>query len=228
MAKIIKDINSPARVRHFDIVFYGTVDELLKIIHTYRARIQRYAFIFHDKDVYQEDVKDDINNTFIHRKGDIKVNHFHVVISFYNGCTLKACAKLFTTENDKPRVYSIGDMCIAYNYLIHKDDPDKYQYRKCDIVSDDLSYYEKLLIHGEKSESDNKAEQIIMDLLAGVCTRVMVSRYGRDFVIHQSQYRDCVDRIRLEDMQEFERKEKLEREKALGLQVVQQALDDIF
>ena len=38
--KIIKDINSSARVRHFDIVFYGSNLELLKCIHTYRDRIK--------------------------------------------------------------------------------------------------------------------------------------------------------------------------------------------
>lgn len=228
MAKIVKDINSSNRVRHFDVVFYGTVEQLLDIIKIYRERIQRYAFILHDKDVYLDDLKDD-NGNFLHRKGDIKKPHIHLVVSFFNACTLRACSRLFTTELDKPRVFSIGDMCLAYDYLIHKNDSDKYQYRKCDILSDDLSYYEKLLIQGEKSESDNKAEQIIIDLLAGVCTRVMVSRYGRDFVIHQSQYRECVSQIRLEDMQEQEKREKIERQRALGLQVVQSSFtEDIF
>lgn len=197
--KIVKDINSSTRVRHFDIVFYGSSEELLKIIHTYRERIQRYAFIFHDKDVYDEDIKDSVSGEYIHRKGDIKVNHYHVIVSMYNACTLSACCKLFTTEADKPRVYSVGDMVLCYEYLIHKNHPDKYQYRKCDIISDDLYYFEKLTIQGDKPDNDNKAEQIVMDLLAGVPTRIMVSRYGRDFIIHRPQYVDCANAIRTED-----------------------------
>lgn len=221
MAKIIKDINNPTRVRHFDIVFYAGVDELLRIIHYYRSRIQRYAFIEHLYDVYEEDLIDEKTKEFIHRKGEIKKPHIHLVISFYNNCTLRACSRLFTTENDKPRVYSIGDMIQAYNYLIHKDNPEKYQYKKCDITSDDLSYYEKLLVQGEKSDSDNKSENIVMDILAGVPTRVMISRYGRDFVIHMSQYVDCANKIRTEDL--FAENKRLEREAVKKLEELPKA-----
>lgn len=200
MAKVIKDLNSSVRVRHFDIVFYGTVSELLKIIHTYRERIVRYAFILHDKDVYTEDKFEDDGVTLLHKAGDIKNNHFHVIVSFYNACTLKACYKIFTTENDKPRIYSVGDMQTVYEYLTHKNDPDKYQYSKTKICSDDLQFFEKLCKVGEKSESDNKAEKIIEDLLINIPTRVMVSRYGRDFVIHMSQYLDVVSKIKFEEI----------------------------
>lgn len=222
MSKIIKDISSSARIRHFDVVFYGSLEELLHIIHEYRARIQRYAFIFHDKDKYSDDVVSADSGQIVHRKGDIKVNHFHLVVSFYNACTLSACAKIFRTEKDNPRVFSVGDMQKCYEYLIHKNDPDKYQYCKCDIVSDDLSYFEKLCIIGERCERDNVAEQIVMDLLAGVNTRLMVSRYGRDFIINMARYIDCADKIRSEDFYEKNRREAIEAYKKAQLEEIKQ------
>ena len=149
-------------------------------------------------------------------------------MSFYNACTLKACSRLFTTENDKPRVYSIGDMGLAYDYLIHKNHPDKYQYKKCDITSDDLSHYEKLLINGEKSDNDNKSENIVMDILAGVPTRILVSRYGRDFIIHMSQYLDCANKIRTEDIFMADKRAKDEAERKARLEELSKPVQQEF
>lgn len=222
MSKIVKDISSNARVRHFDVVFYGSLEELLHIIHEYRARIQRYAFILHDKDEYDDDVIFVDTGKIIHRKGDIKVNHFHLVVSFYNACTLSACAKIFRTEKDNPRVFSVGDMLKCYEYLIHKNNPDKYQYNKRDIVSDDLNYFERLRIVGERNERDNIAEQIVMDLLAGVNTRIMVIRYGRDFIINMARYIDCADKIRSEDFYDKQRREELDAYRKAQLEEIKQ------
>lgn len=92
--------------------------------------------------------------------------------------------------------------------------PEKYQYNSADIISDDINYYEKICIVGDKVDGDNKAEMIINDLLRGVSPRIMVSRYGRDFVIHMKQYQECVNEIRYYEADEHIRQKILADENA--------------
>lgn len=189
-----------SRVRPYTIIFYGTEMELKKILRTNYERIAHYAYILHDKDKYLEDLKDESGN-YVHRVGEIEKEHFHIIVDFYNGHTFNAVKRMFTTPTDNPRVEPISDRVAKYRYLIHADDPDKYQYEKTAIVSNDINYYEKLCKNGDRRDSDNLAEQIINDLLAGVSPRIMVSRYGRDYVVHMRQYKDCVDEIRYWDLE---------------------------
>ncbi len=184
------------RARHYSLVFYGTENQLFGIMLKYSVRIAHYVYIKHDKDVYREDLIDEETNEYKHRKGDIEKEHFHLLISFYNAHTFTAVKKLFTTAEDKPRVEAITDMGAMYRYLTHKDNPEKYQYDDTALKSSDINYYEKVLLEGQKQDTDNKAEAIINDMLKGVSPRIMVSRYGRDYVIHMNQYKDCVQEIR--------------------------------
>ena len=202
------------RYRPFTIVFYGTQLELMGIIRTYRARIAHYAFIPHDKDIYDEDLYDEKKETLIHKKGDIAKQHIHLLVDFFNGHTITAVKRLFTTDNDKPRVDVVRDRAAQYRYLTHKDNPEKYQYNTADIISEDINYYEKICIVGDKVDGDNKAEMIINDLLRGVSPRIMVSRYGRDFVIHMKQYQECANEIRYYEADEHIRQKILADENA--------------
>lgn len=190
------------RFRPFAIIFYGTQEELIQIIRTYRESIAHYAYITHDKDVYEEDLIDEETNEYVHRKGEIEKVHIHILVDFFNAHTITAVKRMFTTELDKPRVEVIGDRVAQFRYLTHKDNPEKYQYPDSDITAYDINYYEKLCITGDKIDGDNKAELIINDLLRGISPRIMVSRYGRDFVIHMKQYEECVQAIRFYDSHE--------------------------
>lgn len=198
------------RARPWTVVFYGLEAELCAILREYSERIAHFAYILHDRDVYAEDLIDEKTKDVIHKKGEIEKVHFHVLLDFYNGHTFTAVKRLFTTANNNPRVEKIIDRVAQYRYLTHKDDPDKYQYDDDEIYSNDINYYEKLCVVGDRVEVDNKAEQIVNDILRGVSPRLLVSRYGRDYVIHMRQYKDCADEIRLWEMENRRR----EREKA--------------
>lgn len=176
------------RFRPYTIIFYGTQDELNEILDTYKFRIKHYAYILHDSDVYEEDVYEDDKETLRYSKGEVKKAHFHVLVDFYDTQTQSQVIRLFTTETDKPRVEPVHDRAVQYEYLWHKNDPNKFQYKKSDIVSDKLNYWEKLTIRGDKSSTDEKAIAIIEDLLAGVRTEILLHRYGRDFIMNYSSY----------------------------------------
>lgn len=192
-------MNKNSRIRHFFLVLYCSRLELDKILLKYSCRIAQCAYITHDKDVYDDDLLDNDGN-YVHRKGEIEKVHTHLLISFYNGHTFSAVKRLFTTENDNPRVEPVNDMVQCFNYLTHKYYPDKYQYLPSDISYINEDFYKKLLIEGERKDNDNIAESIINDMLKGTSPRIMVSRYGRDYVIHMRQYQDVVDEIRSWDV----------------------------
>lgn len=186
---------SCGRFRHFGIIFYATPLELDKILIKYAERISHYAFIKHDKDVYENELKDEDGNV-LHAVGDLKKEHYHILVDFYNACSINACKRIFKTENDNAKVEVINDVVSSYRYLTHEDNPEKAQYSKDMIVSDNINYYEHLCIIGAKKDSDNMAMDIINDILANVNPRILVHRYGRDFVIHMNQYYDCAREIK--------------------------------
>ena len=191
--------NDKSRYRAWNIVFYAGVKELERILLVNLERIAHYAWIVHDKDVYSEDLLDNDGN-YVHKAGELEKPHIHLTIEFYNGLSFSACKRLFTTENDKPRVERTFDKVAIYEYLTHKNDKDKYQYSKAEIWSNDIDYFEKLRKEGDKTDSDSKAIAIVEEMLANVSPRIMMARYVRDYIIHYNQYKDMCDRVREYDV----------------------------
>lgn len=111
--------------RAFAIVLYPQEDAshysaLIKICDFYQ-----YAFIEHTKDIYEEDGED-------HVKGELKKSHIHVILKFDNARHKSKIAKeLGINEN-----YIQKANFVAYTrYLIHKDDPTKFQYEEKNIFT---------------------------------------------------------------------------------------------
>lgn len=175
------------RFRPWEIVVYCSKRELLSMLGKHNQRIAHYAFIEHDLDRYEED-----NEELGHKKGDIKKVHIHCLLDFFDGHTFSSVKKLFTLGDLVPRVEKISDRQAKFEYLTHKNHPDKFQYSEDEIFSNDISYYKDICLRGDKKDKDNLALQIINDLLNGTNPYTMVCRYGRDYVIHRNQYKDMV------------------------------------
>lgn len=99
-------------------------DKFDDIIRVAKSSYQFYWYIFHDKD------KDE--------NGNLKNKHLHIVMYDKSPSTLDKHAKLF--EGIVPR-HSLeacrnGRACIRY--LIHKDDPEKFQYSINEVVTNKL------------------------------------------------------------------------------------------
>lgn len=124
-----------------------------------------------------------------------------MIVDFFNAHTFTAVKKLFTTENDKPRVREILSRQGAFEYLIHKNNPDKFQYSYDLIKSDEIKYYEKFCKEGYSTDKDNISEQIIADILNNIPPRLLVKRYKRDFILNMQRYYDCADKIKLWDVE---------------------------
>lgn len=194
-------LDTKSRVRHFNMVVYCTENELLEMFRKYRGRITRYAYIIHDKCVYDRDIYEDDNKTLKHKQGEPEQVHIHLLLSLYNNTTCSAVKRLFSTETDKPRVEVMNDIYGSFRYLIHKDNPEKYQYDLLGVQSSDINYYLSLEGNGERKESDQKAWEIVQLLRQDTSPMIIAKRYGRDFIIHYRQYKDFCDSAKLWEME---------------------------
>lgn len=85
----------------------------------------------HDKDVNED--------------GTLKKAHWHVLISFEGPTTINTVKKLVEPLN-APEARKVGSARGLVRYMIHMDNPEKYQYDKSDIIghngADVESYFE--------------------------------------------------------------------------------------
>lgn len=158
------------RFRNFAVMTYHSEEVIKAVLCSNSSRIRYYAYILHDKDINAD--------------GTLKTPHYHLLLVFYNAMTENAVKSLFPS-NQNTLTQVLKDKYACFNYLDHKDKPDKYQYDHALIVSNDLEYWDNLQ---ECGEDDDNCMNIINDILAGVPQSVMVMRYRRDYIIHRDKY----------------------------------------
>ena len=66
--------------------------------------------------------------------GAIKKEHYHVVMLFNGGRTEKQVMEIAKDLNAPEHVQKVYDKQNRYEYLTHKNNPEKYQYRSEDII----------------------------------------------------------------------------------------------
>lgn len=168
------------RSRSFELLTYIDIEEVRR--YCARDNVSNYAYIVHDMDVYDEDIKDEEGN-LLHVKGDKKEPHTHVVITFKEARTLRAVSKDFSNFEQNTRSIITKDLERSLMYLTHEYEENKFKYSR-DKVTATYAYF-----NGSHSgTADNVAVQILNDFDSGIELREMVRRYGRDFVIHFRQY----------------------------------------
>ena len=183
----------------FLISYLPSADIINDILDKKVKNIKSYAFIFHDKDIYLHDIVDD-NNEIIHKKGDLKVPHFHIYLKLKSSRDCEEIKRWFMPKelidvNGLPYnclSQKVKSSVACIEYLTHKNEPDKYQYSDSDIISYNI---DSVL---ENDAIDNSID-IVEDMLSGFSTRELVKRYGRDFIYHYSSYSAIVAKIKYED-----------------------------
>lgn len=171
--------------RNWFLVTYLPEDTLLGILNNPASGIMHYAYATHSKD---------------------NPVHTHVAVRFNNERSFNGVKELFqragkSLDNGKD-VNTLCEPCIdiqgAFNYLTHKDCPDKTQYPEDIIVSDDIGYFRGDYSRAKAdSENDtNKAFLILSDLMDGVDWLTLAKRYGREIIINRFAYMEYADLIR--------------------------------
>lgn len=139
------------RSKVFLLILYADDSSHMQVLDFVKANYD-YAYIYHDKDTYEEDVE---TNGIVHKKGDLKKGHYHVVLRFKNQRYKKALAKeLELAEN---YIEVCHDFKRALLYLIHYYDEDKYQYLPDDVVGT----LKSKLIEYCKNDGKTESEKIL-------------------------------------------------------------------
>lgn len=153
------------RSRKFALVSYiKDTGEVLSLLMKHQTSIRAFALIKHDKDEADE--------------------HHHIVIRTHCAWTCPQVAKWFKDNAEAQNTFAqfvIDDTGII-EYLTHENEQDGYHYDKADIIDGGLAD----LI--PKEDQKDESADIVADMVEGVSIRVMVKRYGREFIYHYQQY----------------------------------------
>jgi len=104
-------------------VRYMTEEQILQGLN--RLCITRYAYILHDKDVYD---KEDEKKNPDHKAGTTKAPHWHVMIKLSSARAMEHIAKWFGVKTQYVKKSTSGRFDSMALYLIHYNDFSKYQY----------------------------------------------------------------------------------------------------
>lgn len=137
------------RSKTFNLMLYPGEDKShLKALEYIRANYD-YAAICHDKDTFEEDIT---INDVLHKKGEIKKAHYHVVVKFKNAKWSTALAsELEIAEN---YIEVAHDLKRSLLYLIHFYDEDKYQYSVEDVEGTLKRRLKETISNEGKTESE--------------------------------------------------------------------------
>lgn len=124
------------RRRLYEIVLYeGMIDVIYLATELNKCK---YYWTYHDKDKYDNDTEN-------HKKGDLKKPHWHLLLYFNDGITLKSLCNKLSIEGQEnlvsfwPAKDPDGRKDHRVRYLIHYKSKDefKYEYSIDDIHTND-------------------------------------------------------------------------------------------
>lgn len=119
--------NNNPRGRNWTMLLYPDDPEHVKVMERLEQGYN-YCAILHDKDCWTP--ADELENS-LHLAGVLKKAHYHVVLQFTNARYKNAlCADLGVANN---YVDKVGDINKMSAYLLHSDNPEKFQYDKSEL-----------------------------------------------------------------------------------------------
>lgn len=200
------------RAYNFFVRTYLDEVQMRDIIEQHQGELKAWAYMLHDKDVFEE--KDNKE-----KAGQPKEKHFHLVIACRSQHTVSGIQRWFKARDQDGKdinthVEITADKEGSYQYLWHKNDPEKAQYNKEKVVGWNKEFFEENAGNGE----DN-VYMALQDILNGVPCRELARRYGRDVILHYGAIKSFAYAIQEEERitrQKFEKAHDLfdEREDA--------------
>lgn len=177
------------RSRNHSLITYLNKTDIENVLQKHLIDIKDYAYICHDKDVSKQ--------------GTLKAIHFHIVLHLYNPKSTNVVrswfydTSLFSSLKPIPNTLSqpVIDIDGILDYLTHCNQPDKYQYDKSLIITNNLDWLDT----PTEDDKDSKSYSIVQDILEGCSMRQLAFRYGREFIINHKVYMDFASLILTED-----------------------------
>lgn len=128
------DINTDGRLvrsRNFNILLYTDNEAHIKALEIIKKEFD-FAYILHDKDIYEEDIETDTETI---KKGSLKKPHYHVVLSNRSGNARSNKSIAKELNIDLRFVVKCNSLDGSLLYLIHFNDDDKFQYSLDEVVT---------------------------------------------------------------------------------------------
>lgn len=134
-----------------------------KVILSIKQRSVQYILIYHDCDFYMQSDYDEwmlkhdgkIPDWFI---GDLKKPHYHCIFIFGNSIQLGLLSSIIGLTSNF--IEKVENKVGAIQYLVHKNNPEKYQYSVEKIESNIINYKKKYF----DLDNDMKALNIINEI----------------------------------------------------------------
>lgn len=140
-----------------------------------------YAFILHDSDVKED--------------GSLKEPHFHILVYRKTGFRLTPAARAFTQNT---LIQPCRSRKLAFEYLTHKNDPDKHSYSSSLICQFHRDGKDTFSLTHEEAQRNSFAQ--MLDDISQLSRRELAVKYGRDYMLNYRRYEQFASDVAYEDM----------------------------
>lgn len=169
---------------NFSLTTYCDEEFVLKTLEFHTNQIKAFAYCVHDHDL------DD--------NGEPKETHIHLLLLLnYPYPPSTVCNWFNKTDTEGKKINTLWQQLVyptlMYRYLIHLDNPEKYQYDPALRICSETKYFIDETSNGDVSQL------ALFDLLDGVPLREVAKRYGRDFIYHYGHIKQIYNDIKLEE-----------------------------
>lgn len=162
------------RTRTQFLMTYAALPAIELTIAEHAKQIMHYAFIKHDKDVKPD--------------GSLIEPHFHVVLYLRTDFSLQTVINWFKEFDQSNTMAEIlSSKTRAYEYLTHKNNPEKYQYEKDEVITDSSSFW---------YDKNARSYECVLSIARGADPFFLVREYGRDYVLNAAKYEAMADKFR--------------------------------
>ncbi len=142
--------------------------ELKSILVNNGSTFKHYAYIMHDKDNEEQP-------------------HYHLCLEYKNARTFTQVKTMFEGAHVEEMEYKN----ISYQYLIHKNDPDKYQYQIENVMTLERDYYNLMLNNNEFDKLDTTT--LIESINSGIHTYTeLILKFGLNQV---NMYHNLINKL---------------------------------
>lgn len=153
------------RYYSFRIITYATPEEFRTLLENTKS----YEYIYHDKDTKEN--------------GEPKEPHYHINAIFASNKSINNVCQMVKSEQNTLAI-PMGDRKTAHEYLTHKNDPEKYQYKEEDIVTTKGKE-----IYKETKDKENEMEEFLNIICDGSLTeREKAIKCGKDYIRYYEKY----------------------------------------
>lgn len=156
---------------------YSTEEEISNLIRCIDP--DSYAMILHNRDVNAD--------------GTQKEAHYHVLVYKKAGFRLTPFIKAFSQNT---LIQTARNKTHCYEYLVHKNDPDKAQYSRSEVV--EYHRGDDVFSRTEKERKNSQYAQMLEDMLT-LSRRELALKYGRDYMLNYQRYEHFASVVRYED-----------------------------